>query len=124
VRSSWHISPAVPREILGRYLQAGSLLDVTGDRVWDLSDDTVAAAHARWSRAGFAAEVQALWKKESVRLPHGPANHARCPGGLLLALRLNRCSNMVPPNGELLGPLAKRPSGACPVPVPPKPLSV
>jgi hypothetical protein len=84
-----HICPAVPSEVLGRYLQAGSLLDVTGDRVWDLSDDTVAAVHARWSRAGFAAEVRALWKEESVRLPHGRASYARCPGGLLLALRLN-----------------------------------
>lgn len=86
---SMHISPAVPSEILGRYLQAGSLLDVTGNRVWDVSADTVAATHARWSRTGFAAEVRALWKKESARLPHGRASYARCPGCLLLALRLN-----------------------------------
>jgi hypothetical protein len=83
---SAHICPKRPRDALGHYLQAGSLLDVTGERIWDLDPVVVDAAYAKWPRVGFPPQVRGRWIAECQRFPHGRANYARW-SGLLLAAR-------------------------------------
>jgi hypothetical protein len=81
-----HISVRKPAEDTARYLQAGSLLDIAGTRVWDLDPRVVALACRQWSRQGFPGEVTVKWHEECRRFPEGRANYARRPGCLLVPL--------------------------------------
>lgn len=76
-----------PSTALARYLQAGSLLDVIGQRMWDMHNSRLIAAYSRWPRVGFAAEVRTRWLDECRAVPSGRAAYARFPGLLLLASR-------------------------------------
>lgn len=84
-----HIDIRRPADPLGRYLQAGSLLDVAGTRISEVDRDFLTEVCDRSSRAGFPEECRFLWRGECRRFPHGRAAYARRPGGLLLATRLN-----------------------------------
>jgi hypothetical protein len=79
-----HISVA-PDNNVGKYLRAGSLLDVTGMRVWDLDDSYVHSVCERWSRSGFDRDLRHRWRDECQRFRHGRASYARCPGALCAA---------------------------------------
>ena len=81
-----HIS-ADPGNVLGRYLQWGSLLDLIGFRIWRLDRRIVDQACEEWTRAGFRNAVHEEWPKECDLFPHGRAAYARCPG---MMLRLTR----------------------------------
>lgn len=82
-----HISLTPPRDPTSFYLQVGSLLDVTGSRVWDLDAAFVAATCRRWPRQGFYDELRSRWQAECKRFPRGRASYARWPGCLLVAAR-------------------------------------
>ena len=84
---SSHIS-VCPDNELGRYLQAGSLLDVAGTRVWDLQRALVTEVCKAWPRTGFPAEVRHRWSQECALFPNGRAAFARFPGGMTLASHL------------------------------------
>lgn len=75
-----HIDIRTPATVLGAYVKAGSLLDVTGTRVWDLHPDSVAAVYQAWPRRGFADQLGDRWKSEARRFPRGRAGFApvRC----------------------------------------------
>ena len=79
-----HIS-VTPENKLGKYLRAGSLLDVIGMRVWDLDGAYVHSACERWPRSGFDRDLRRRWRDECRRFPHGRASYARWPGGLSIA---------------------------------------
>lgn len=74
-----------PNNQLGRYLRAGSLLDVIGMRAWDLDRDYMKRTCERWPRTGFDRDLRQRWREESRRVPLGRAAFARWPGGLTLA---------------------------------------
>lgn len=81
---SSHISVR-PGNVLGHYLQAGSLLDVSGTRVWDLERAMVEEVCRLWSREGFPEEARYRWAAECALFPNGRAAFARRPGCLSLA---------------------------------------
>ncbi|MFI7060208.1 hypothetical protein ACIBL3_04425 [Kribbella sp. NPDC050124] len=77
-----------PGNPLGEYLQAGSLLDAIGDRVWHLDRAVVDKVCDDWPRAGFPGELRSRWAQECSMFPNGRAAFARCPGGFSLATHL------------------------------------
>ena len=79
-----HIS-VKPGNKLGKYIQLGSLLDVTGFRVWSIDRAVVSAACAASPREGFPAECRKQWAAECEAFPNGRAAYARRPG-LLVAV--------------------------------------
>lgn len=85
-----HVSVSRPTTAAGVYLQAGSLLDITGHRRRQLSPSSVSAVCNMWPRTGFPAELRRVWLAECHATPSGRAAYVRCPGGLLLASRLAR----------------------------------
>jgi hypothetical protein len=84
---SSHIS-IKPGNQLGRYVQAGSLLDGIGDRVWHLDRAMMEKVCEKWPRTGFPAELRRRWTQECSLFPNGRAAFARCPGGITLATYL------------------------------------
>jgi len=76
-----------PGNELGKYIQFGSLLDVTGHGIWQLDRGLVDQVYARTTRRGFPSDVRKLWLAECERLPLGRAAYARFPGCLLGAAR-------------------------------------
>ena len=84
-----HIEIREPVEPLGRYLQAGSLLDVAGGHIAEIDPTVLAEAGRHWSRNGFPDAFRSLWRQECRRFPRGRAAYARRPGGLLLGSHLN-----------------------------------
>jgi len=81
---STHIS-VDPGNELGQYIQWGSLLDITGHRVWLIHRSVVSKACAAWSRGGFPAECRERWADECKLFPDGRAAFARFPGLLSAA---------------------------------------
>jgi hypothetical protein len=79
-----HIS-VDPGNHLGKYIQLGSLLDITGFRVWRLDRALVSAACRASSREGFPAECRKQWAAECEAFPNGRAAFARRPGLLAAA---------------------------------------
>ena len=84
-----HIDIRAPKDPLGHYLQAGSLLDLAGTRITSVDPRILRDACCTWSRANFPEMCRSLWLQECQRFPHGRAAYARRPGCLLLATRLN-----------------------------------
>jgi hypothetical protein len=84
-----HIDIRVPKNPLGHYLQAGSLLDLAGTRITAVDPRILSEACTKWSRANFSETCRSLWLQECRRFPHGRAAYARRPGCLLLATHLN-----------------------------------
>jgi hypothetical protein len=82
-----HIS-VNPDSKLGRYLQYGSLLDLTGTRLWKLDRDLVDRIFLADEREGLPKDVRERWPAECARFPHGRAAYAKCPGLFMLATRL------------------------------------
>jgi hypothetical protein len=82
-----HIS-LCPGNVLGKYLQFGSLLDVTGNRIWDLDRAVVDQVCGVRSRADFPAQVRHRWAEECSMFPNGRAGFARCPGAISIATYL------------------------------------
>ena len=87
-----HISME-PGNALGKYIQFGSLLDLTATGIWKLDRSLVDQIYLEWRRTGLPSELRKRWLAECKRLPHGRAAYARCPGALLLA---NRCAVSLP----------------------------
>jgi len=83
-----HANPEDPKTDIGRYLRAGSLLDVTGYRFRKLNAGQAANIYHTWPRTDFADELVTLWDKECRSVPRGRAAYARCPGGILRASRI------------------------------------
>lgn len=83
-----HIS-VNPGNRLGEYLQAGSLLDAIGTRVWHLDRALVHKVCCDWSREGFPAELRRRWAQECQLFPYGRAAFARRPGCFSLATYLS-----------------------------------
>lgn len=87
----WGHASVVPRTVLGRYLQDGSLLDVAGARLWHIDPNAVDRACAEWSRIGFRKDVLDCWSEECRRFPYGRAAYARFPCLLTSAARVLPC---------------------------------
>jgi hypothetical protein len=79
-----HIS-VNPGNKLGKYIQLGSLLDITGFRVWSIDRAVVSAACGASPREGFPDECRKQWAAECEAFPNGRAAYARCPGLLVAA---------------------------------------
>jgi hypothetical protein len=79
-----HIS-VDPGNKLGKYIQLGSLLDITGFRVWSIDRAVVSAACGASSREGFPDECRKQWVAECEAFPNGRAAYARRPGLLVAA---------------------------------------
>jgi hypothetical protein len=74
-----------PGNELGKYIQLGSLLDITGFRVWSIDRAVVSAACGASSREGFPDECRKQWAAECEAFPNGRAAYARRPGLLVAA---------------------------------------
>lgn len=81
-----HIS-VKPDNELALYLQYGSLLDLTGMRMWKLNRHLVDRILTDDERNGLPEDGRARWLTECTRFPHGRAAYARWPGGFVLATK-------------------------------------
>lgn len=70
-----HITPGAGSELgpLPRLIQAGSLLDATGIRLWHISKDYERSTLKRYPRPDFKAQVTARWMNEVATFPEGRA---------------------------------------------------
>jgi HD domain len=88
-----HADALKPRTPEGQYLQAGSLLDVTGHRAWDIPSKITEEICCKWPRTGFYAELRGLWRNECHAVPRGRAAFASCPGAILQVARVANLPN-------------------------------
>ncbi len=71
-----HITPRRVGSELGplpRMIQAGSLLDATGIRLWDISKDYQRSILKRYPRLDLKDQISARWKNEVATFPEGRA---------------------------------------------------
>ena len=71
-----HITPRRVGSELGplpRMIQAGSLLDATGIRLWDISKDYERSTLKRYPRLDLKDQISARWKNEVATFPEGRA---------------------------------------------------
>jgi len=70
-----HITPGIgfERGPLAPLVAAGALVDLAAMRLWDLDPALVAAAFARWPRAGCKRQLAACWRAEAHAVPQGRA---------------------------------------------------
>jgi hypothetical protein len=69
-----HITPGVSVERdgpLGCYIQHGAMVDIVGNRIWDLPAELVGDALARHSRRGFTRGLAAYFTAEAKAVPGG-----------------------------------------------------
>jgi len=74
-----HIS-VKPDNELALYLQYGSILDLTGMRMWKLDRHLVDRILTDDERNGLPTDGRTRWSTECTRFPHGRAAYARWPG--------------------------------------------
>ncbi len=87
-----HVQPGLRLDRHGPeavYLQAGTMVDVAGDRLGDLDPDGVRLVLAAHPRTGFTGDLVHRWRHECALVPGGRAELVRRAGALLLAARLN-----------------------------------
>jgi len=87
---SSHVS-VTPCDDLGYYIQAGSMLDIIGKRVWHLDRASVLQVCRTRSRIDFPGECHShrpQWALECKAFRNGRAAYARRPGGLVVVSHL------------------------------------
>ena len=82
-----HIS-VEPGNVLGKYVQLGTLLDLTAYGVWKLERGFVEQVYERRPRPGFPKDALEEWDKECVQFPKGRAAYARRPGLFRTAVKI------------------------------------
>ncbi len=69
-----HTTPGISVErdgALGYYIQYGAMVDIVGNRVWDLSEDLVDDTLARYDRRGFTRGLASHFTAEAKAVPGG-----------------------------------------------------
>lgn len=84
-----HVSPGLTIEehgVVAVYLAAGTSADVTGMRLWDLSQTTIANVVAAYPRQDFKADIARRWQAETDAVPEGRAALLTNKAGIISAI--------------------------------------